>query len=501
VSALPGWFGREPALGLLEALESLARAASDPRVDGVLLRFRAGSPGWSRVDSLVRAVRELRAAGKPVVAYAETLDAPALLLASSATEIWLPESGSVHLIGLRAEGFFLRGLLERLDVRPEVVRIGDYKSAGELLTRQQMSPEGREQVEHLIDDWFESLVSGLASGRRLDAATVRDLIDRGPFHARAAREAGLIDGCCYPDELEVELQRLAVGEGAAPDTRPIHLVDGVVYHALRAQHPVRQSLLSETPRIAYRVASGGIHRGRGHRGIGSEGFGQQLEALRANTSIRGVVLRIDSPGGDAAASDLLWRAVTRLAEEKPVVASLGDVAASGGYFLAAASGHVLAEPGTVTGSIGVVGGKVNLEGFYERIGVAKDAVERGARAGMLSESRGFTPDERSAVREEMEALYEIFLDRVSSGRGLAREAVARAASGRVWSGRRARRLGLIDGFGGPLEAIRVARIRAGLDSDDPFVLDRPPRMPPWARLTSVGRWLSAAPGSVSRSVW
>jgi protease-4 len=211
--------------------------------------------------------------------------------------------------------------------------------------------------------------------------------------------------------------------------------------------------------------------------VASEVYRTLFERIREDEKVRGVVLRIDSPGGEGVASDLIWRAVRQVCSEKPVVVSMGDVVASGGYYVAAAADAILAEPGTVTGSIGVVGGKVNLADLYQRLGVAKDAVERGARAGLLSETRSFTPDERSAVRGEMEALYELFLERVAEGRSMTRDEVNRVAQGRIWSGRRADSLGLVDGLGGPLEALAEVRRRAGIAPEESILLDVHPRLP------------------------
>jgi protease-4 len=220
----------------------------------------------------------------------------------------------------------------------------------------------------------------------------------------------------------------------------------------------------------------------------SDGYRELFEEIRRDERVRGLVLRIDSGGGDAVASDLLWRSISLVAEEKPVVVSMGDVVASGGYYMASAADEVLAEAGTVTGSIGVVGGKVNLEGLYRRIGVAKEGIERGARAGLLSENRGFTPDERSAVRREMAVLYEIFVDRVARGRKLSVDDAREVAEGRVWSGSRARQVGLVDAIGGPLEALLAARRRAGLRRDEPVILDRHPRLPRIPGLRDLLRW-------------
>jgi protease-4 len=221
-----------------------------------------------------------------------------------------------------------------------------------------------------------------------------------------------------------------------------------------------------------------------------------LDALGRDGGVRGVVLRIDSPGGDGLASDLLWRAVSQLAREKPVVASMGDVAASGGYYLASAADAVFAEAGTLTGSIGVVGGKPNLEGLYRRIGVARDAVERGARAGLLSEARGFTPDERAALREDMASLYGTFVARVAEGRGLSTQAVERVAQGRIWSGARAQALGLVDAIGGPLEALRETRRRAGLRDGERALIELHPRTSALAGLRWLRQLISVRLGGV-----
>ncbi len=481
-------FAREVPVSLLEVLETLEAAAADPQVDGVLLRCDGVPAGWSKLLSLRRAVERLRESGKPVAVYAESLDAESLLVATAASAIWIPPSGHVLLVGLSAETFFVRGLLDHLDVRPEVIRIGTHKTAGDRLTRRSMSAEDREQLEALVDDLFAELVDGIASGRKLEPATVRELIDRGPYHAQAALEAGLVDACLYPDEVD---ERLVALSPPPPQERPgprrVRLVDGSLYHGLRAGDPGWRPLLAGLPRIAYVVARGAIHRGAGSGGIATENLSALLERIRRDEEVRGVVLRLDSPGGDGTASDLLSRAVSLVVREKPVVVSMGDVVASGGYYVAAAADAIFAEAGTVTGSIGVVGGKVDLGGLYRRLGVGRESVERGARAGLLSEARGFTPAERAALREQMAAIYGGFVAHVAEHRSLSVEEVERVAQGRVWSGARARSLGLVDAIGGPLEALRDVRSRAGLRDTDRALLDVLPRLPQVPGLRSLLR--------------
>lgn len=478
---------------LLEALASLERAAQDPRIAGVVLRFTEPLSGMSCAQSLRRAVDIVRESGKPVVAFGDSFTAASLLVASGASRVYLPESGSVLLVGLRFDGFFLKGLFERLDVSPEVIRVGSHKTAGERFTRDSMSPEEREQLEALADDFYGPLVDGLARGRRLDPGEVRSLIDRGPYAARAAEEAGLIDGCRYPDEVEAELTELAADTATDAKTGRPRVIDTSVYHALRVSDPGWRPLVGDLPRIAYVVGRGTIHRGRGVRGMAADTVRELLEGLRRDEGVDGVVLRIDSPGGDAVASDLIWRAVRLVAAEKPVVVSMGDVAASGGYYVAAAAHAVFAEETTVTGSIGVVGGKLDLEGLYRKVGISRDAVERGARAGLLTEARGFTADERAAMQELFGAMYGTFLDRVAEGRGLARQEVASVAQGRIWSGARARSHGLVDSLGGPLEALREVARRAGLSERDRYLLELHPRLPQIPSLLGLLRgWPNAS---------
>ena len=473
--APPAWLGgREPELSLLDVLRVLDAARRDPDVAGVVLRLIGAPGGFARVESLRRAIAALRCEGKPVVVWSESLETRSLWLASAASRVVIPPSGSVHLLGVRFEGFFLRDLLERIGVRAEVLRVGDFKSAGELLTRDGYSDEARAQLEALADDLFEAMVRDVAAGRGLAPEAVRACVDRGLLPGAAAQEAGLVDACAYPDELVDQLGELAP---AAQDGERPRLIAAPVYLRLRAADPGPRPLLTDLPRLVYVAARGGISRGRGFRGIAADQYRELLEPLARRDDVMGVVLRVDSPGGEGVASDLLWRAVKRIGESKPVVVSMGDVAASGGYFLAAGADAILAEATTLTGSIGVVGGKLDLSRLYERVGVGRDAVERGAQAGLQSEARSFTPGERRALRDELGALYELFLERVAEGRGRSRDQIHAVAQGRVWSGARALQQGLVDRLGGPLEALDELRERAGLGAAERVQIEVHPRMP------------------------
>ncbi len=477
---VPGFGRQRHRPSLLDWLRVFDHAATDPRVAGVWLELHgeAGSP--SAGAALRRAVDALRAEGKQVVAW---VDGPGLLqyaLAARCDRVYAPESARLNLLGLRSEQLYFKDLLDSLHVRPDVVHVGRYKSAAEPATRRSMSDAQREQVEALQDTVFDSLVAAIAGGRGLEDERVRDLIDEALFPARVALEAGLIDGCCYADEVETRLDPGADRPGRK-QLRHVRVVDGARYLDLdvRAWDGARGPF-GRAVDVAYWVLEGPI--GQGPRsGVGLESFRDIAESLRTDASVRAVVLRIDSPGGDALASDLMHRELVRLRAEKPVVASLADVAASGGYYLAAAADEIHAEDASVTGSIGVVGGKVDLSKLYERLGVVKETVERGARSGIYSEDRAFSPPERRVLRRELGEIYDIFLRRVADGRRLDRAEVERIAQGRVWSGAHAVEIGLVDRLGGPLEALVRARRRAGLHD-----LERPrlrvlPQVMPWAR--------------------
>jgi protease-4 len=490
-----------PTLGLLDTLRCIEAVGDDERMDGVLIQVRGDSHSFSQALSLRRALVELRERGRRVVVFAESMAAAPYLVATAADAIWMPESGTLFLVGLRTERFYLRDILDRLGARPEVVHVGRFKSAGETFTRDAMSDEEREQLESWQSDVFDDLVTGIAEGRNLEASAVRDRIDGGPYAAAAALDVGLVDALVYADEIADRLLPLArPPRPGAAGPRRVHLVPATDYFRACVADPGYEPLLRDRPRLVYLLAEGNVHRGEGFRGISSGGMGGLIASLREDSQVRGVALRIESGGGDALASDLIHRGIEQLGREKPVVVSMGDVVASGGYYIAAAADQVFAESACVTGSIGVVGGKLNLERLYEKLGVSKEGVQRGARAGLLSEARGFSSDERAAVRREMQTIYATFVDRVARGRHKSHEDVEQIAQGRIWSGRRAQALGLVDVLGGPLEALHDLAARAGLRPGEPrglTVLPRVPRLPDWLGLafgagTRVGRrrrWL------------
>jgi protease IV len=459
-----------PRLG--DVLDALHRAGDDRRVVGLVAKLGSGL-SLAAAQELRAAVRAFAASGKPTVAWAETFGeqanaSAAYLLATGFGEIWLQPSGELGLVGLATETTFLGGAVQRLGVEPQVGQRLEYKNAPDQLTRTAYSDAHREAQDRLVASGWEQVLDAVATGRGLSPERVQELADRAPLDCRAALDAGLVDRRGYRDEVYADLRR-RVGDEASllfvqhwAGSRPAPTRVAETVRARRA------------PVVGVVEVTGGIVVGRSRRSalqgpmVGSDTVGAQLRAARRDDRVRAVLLRVDSPGGSYVASDTIWREVglTRDAG-KPVVVSMGRVAGSGGYFVSCGADAIVAEPATVTGSIGVFGGKVVLSGLLERYGVSTDAVERGARSRMHSTRRRFSDDEQAALAEWLDAVYADFTGKVAAGRGLDVERVHEIARGRVWTGADALGLGLVDALGGRREALARARREAGLPADAP----------------------------------
>ncbi|MEX2209022.1 MAG: signal peptide peptidase SppA [Myxococcota bacterium] len=454
-SPLPAFLLRERArLTLLAFDEGLARAARDPRVRGVVVRLGHGKLGFARAASLARAFARLRASGKRVVVWAASTGNAGAWLGGLADRFWLAPEGRLELLGVRAESVFLRRALDRLRVRPDVHATGPYKSAGEMLERDSLSPPAREALEAVVEDLYQTLVAGLAAGRAGSAERARAWIDAGPYLAAEAVAAGIADGLAYGDELPRKLAEL---EGE-PEPREARLISLASYLRVARSRFVWQPLRAGAARIAVVPLLGAIRADAGE----PTGLVGLLRALREAPSVRAVVLRIDSPGGEPLASDLLWRAVRRVAEAKPVVASLGDTAASGGYYVAMGAHEIVADPCSLTGSIGVVLAGLEIDGLLDWIGVSLDGAQRGAHAGIHDLTRPRTPDERAHLHRQVEAIYKSFVAKTATCRARSEAEIEAVAQGRVWTGRDAQERGLVDSLGGLEQALARARSLAGL---------------------------------------
>ena len=463
-------------------LRALHEAGADRRVVGLVAKVGGALP-WALAQELRLGVSAFAASGKPTVAWAEsfgqgTSDLPAYVLASAFDEVWLQPSGDLNLLGVAVETTFLRGALDKLGVEPELEGRYEYKNAVDRVTRTELTPAHRESLERLSASLLDRAVSDIAQGRGLTADEVRSLVDTGPRAADEARQVGLVDRLGYRDEVYASV-RERVGDRAT-------LLFADRWHP--RQLPSLPSLPGR-PRghvalveVRGEIVSGASRRGPRGRSVGSDTVTADLRAVLHDDGARAVVLHVDSPGGSGVASDTIWREVCRIRDAgKPVVVSMGALAASGGYYVACPADVIVALPATLTGSIGVLGGKFVVTELLDKLGLSTGVVEQGARARMFSARRPFTADERERMDAALDTFYALFTSRVAEGRGLTREAVEQVARGRVWTGADALGVGLVDELGSLRDAVRIARGRADLPERAPV---RPARhVPPLARLS------------------
>ena len=456
---------------LPDILEGLKRASTDDRVRALVVKVGGSRIGLAKTQELRAAVADFRQSGKLTVAWTETFgdfvhgNVP-YYLATGFDRIYLQPSGTLGLTGVAVEQVFLHDALEKVGIDFQSAKRYEYKSAADQLTETGFTGPAREAAARLTESVAEQLVAAIADGRDKTPEQARALIERGPFLAQQALEEGLVDGLAYRDEVYDQLRK-----EAGPDATLLYLQRYQRTHAL-TDLPRR---LQRSPRerfVAMIYAHGAIRHGRsGRGGPGSGGMGSDtvagaLRAAAGDDRARAVVLRVNSPGGSYTASDVIWREVVRVrAAGKPVVVSMGDVAASGGYFISAPADVIVAQPGTITGSIGVILGKPVLRDMFGRAGVSTDTVAEGANATMFSSSRPFSDTEWDRINVWLDAVYADFTEKVASGRRMTAERVHELARGRVWTGADAVANGLADESGGMSDAIAIARKRAGLPDD------------------------------------
>jgi len=455
--------------------EQLRRICADGRPRGVVLRIRGLDAGWAALEELRRELATFRGRGGRVFAYLVEADSRSYYLACAADEILATPLTTLGVTGVRTRVNFLRDALSRAGLEAEVVAVSPYKSAGEPLVRNDFSVESLEQAQRLLDRRYEELVDAMVEGRGIPAEEARARIDQSPHVAPDALARGLIDGVCYEDELP---ERLGTeGERARLVER------GAAQRSLRV--PYRRSLRR---RVGLVSLSGAIVRGKSRRlpvplpliggeQAGSESVVAALRLAERNRRVGAILFHVESRGGDALASDLVWREVERIRTRKPVVVLMGNVAASGGYYVSAAANHVVARRTTITGSIGVLSIRPVAENLYERLGVNPASLERGARAGLLDPSHRPTRDELRVLQEQIGFIYAQFKDRVSRGRAMEVPALEGIAGGRVWTGAEAHELGLADEVGGFEEALHKALQLGKMERETPGVLLKisPPR--------------------------
>ena len=436
--------------------DALRKAKVDRRVTGVIIRPVGTAALWAKVQEVRDAIADFRTSGKPIIAYLEQGGEQEFYLASACDKVFLMPTASLDLTGVATYELFLRGMLDKIGAYPDALHVGEFKTASNIYTEKTYTPSHREMAESLNRDLYDQLVEGLAQAREKSVEEMRALIDHGPFLPEDAVRAGLIDDVAYEDELDDKVQ-LATGT-------PRFLTDSDY------RHVTPMSLgLNQGPRIAVLYAVGMISTGQSSddaaQVLGSDTMVEYLRKARADSSIRAIVLRIDSPGGSAIASDVIWREVMLTRAVKPVIASMSDVAASGGYYIAMPAHQIVAEPATLTGSIGVVMVKFVIDGTLDKLGVNLEGVTSGRYADLYSPVRPFSPDERKKIEEQMQATYDAFVEKAAAGRQTTPERIDAIAQGRVWTGRQAKDLGLVDELGGLSRALAIARSRANIAED------------------------------------
>jgi len=479
LSPWDGFGTRRP--GLWESVAAIERAAGDDRVVGLVARVGASGMGLARAQELRDAVRAFRRSGKPAYAFAESFGDfgpgnTAYYLAAAFEKIYLQPSGDVGLTGLLAEGYFLEGTLEKLDVRYRISQRGEYKGIRERFTDSGFTAAQREALSRILESLTEQLTAGIAEGRGLSRDKVRELMQQAPHSAKEALETKLVDGLLYRDEVN-EMVR----ETLAAD---------VAFLSLSSYRHRLEPKGGEPATVALIYGLGTVHGGSsrrraltGRHSMGSDSIARAFRRAANDDEVKAIVLRIDSAGGSYVASDVIRREVSRARQRgKAVIVSMGDVAGSGGYFIAAPANRIVAQPATLTGSIGVAGGKVVIKGLSEKLGVSWDHMAVNSNATFWSAVQDYDPGQQSRLDGLLDAVYDDFVSKVAEGRNLPRERVSAAARGRVWTGADAREQGLVDELGGYATTLAAVREIAGIAPDAAIRLRLFPRRKSTLRL-------------------
>ena len=459
-----------------EYLDLFARAKTDADVRGIILEVGFPELGWAKMQQLRRAIADFRESGKKVHAFLEVESLGGYLVASACDQIVLAPSGMLLIVGLRADIYYLKDLLSKLGIEADMLHIGKYKTGAETLARSSMSEEMREVFNSLLDELYDQMAMMIGEGRNLTPERVKAIVDQGPFTPTEAGSNNLIDVVGYKDDF---LQDLETSYG-----QKIELVRdyGKAKPAMEQvsffniftlfQKPERAAPEVGKKKIALVYAVGPVLPGSGEdypfaeNLIAADDLISDLQECQKDEQIKAIVMRVDSPGGSALASDLIWKAVNEVKKEKPVVVSMSDVAGSGGYYISMAANKIVAEPGTITGAIGVIGGKFILGELYDKIGVNKESISRGQRSHLFSETSRFTDDERQVMRKLLRHIYDMFVAKAAESRNMSVAEMDEVAQGRPWLGTQAKARGLVDEIGGLQTAMEIARELAHIAKDE-----------------------------------
>jgi len=449
------------SMSVEQVWDAFRRAAGDSRIRGILFEPHGLDIGWAKMEEIHDEIVQFKKSGKPVITYLNRPTAREYYLASATDKIFISPEDLLDLKGLRAELTYFKQTLDKLGVKAEVIHAGKYKDAGDIFTLTSMSPETREVLNAILDQYYGNLIATVAEGRKKQPDAVRALIDNGPFLARDALAGGLVDSLGYEDQAASEI------ESRLKQTQ-LKRISGKAY--VKGVPAVGGGR-----RIALIVGQGEITAGTGNDSADDEsftgtGFIKLLKQVENDSSIQGVIMRIDSPGGDAIASDDILHEVKILSKKKPLVISMGDVAASGGYYVSVTGDPIIAYPNTLTGSIGVIFARFTLHGLYDKIGLDKQLLTRGRYADIDSDYVPLNDAEREKLTGQIDATYRTFLSRVADGRKKPLDRIEALAQGRVWVGAQAQENGLVDQLGGLDRAIEVLKQKAKMSPSDRVTL-------------------------------
>ncbi len=465
--------------GLFKKLDTLK---NNDEVAGIIFKIGNIGVGWANLQELREKLDEIRETDKEMIAYLEGGGNAQYLLAAAMDRIVLMPVGTLNLIGLRSEIFFFKGLLEKLDIEADMLAMGKFKSGVEPFTRDSMSDAFRESMTELLDDLYSQMLGKIADGRdEITPELAAKLVNSGPFTAKEAHELNLVDELQYYDELldTINAENEGEAEVAPKDSEKKRKVPNMNSFAGMMQlfsmlnPPQRAKPRPADKQIALIYASGPILPDFNSpfpttSMITPKGLKDAFKKARSDDAVKAVVFRVDSPGGSALASDLIWREVMLTQRKKPVIVSMANYAASGGYYISMAAGTIVAQPGTLTGSIGVYGGKLNMKGLYNKIGLTKEIITHGQNATIYSDYGNFSPTERERVQKMMKTIYDDFVNKAAAGRKTTYDEIHAVAQGRVWTGKQAKELGLVDEIGGLETALTIAKKQGEIADDDKY---------------------------------
>ena len=445
-----------PNIGLLQLKEAIKNAKDDPKIKGIYLNVSYPMTGFSTIEEIRQSLIDFRKDGKWVIAYADVMSEGAYYLASAADKVYLNPEGEVEFNGLAIEMTFFKRMFDKLEIKPEVFRVGDFKSAVEPFLLEKASPENRLQLTEMVNSIYGTMLTRISESRGIPKEKLEEISDK--MLARTAKlsvEYGLVDSLVYYDQVLGDLRnRLSIGETAK--------VNFIKYNKYRKS--IDSSFSSDENEVAVIVADGTIFQGPADEGVvGSDTFAEEIRRARENKKVKAIVIRVNSPGGSFHASDIMWREITLAAEKKPVIASMSDYAASGGYYLAMGCDTIVAQPHTITGSIGIFSVLFDASGLMaNKLGITSEEIKTGEYGEMITISRPLTDAEKNVWQSKTEDIYENFTGNAAKGRNLTQDEIKKVASGRVWTGEQAKDRGLVDILGGYDDAIRIAAEKGGI---------------------------------------